>query len=322
MNKMPILSIVIPIYNESEYIKRNVESLISNRSKNFEIIYIDNCSSDNTVSIIENFTDNRIKLIQQLQKVSPSQNHIDGIEAAQGDYIFISGGDDFFQNCILDQIIPLLENEILLFCKMNLVHSSAEHMIIDYQNSKELIDKIFQEEEFLPNFMRYINHDTLMHSFVPRKFFKNIKKYSVYSLESFWVWMCIHIFSQNGRHCNYDVLDLAVLNKTQSESSTTRDNSYTSDSNKSVFSRFFFTKSLGSIYNAFIFFWQTKNIYHLFILLFSTRSTSRKKTERGGFYGFGRSGIRIWTLAPVFVLIFSPIMDFAKFVLILKRKSR
>ena len=62
---MPSLSIVIPVFNEDKYIKKNIKSLLSNTSRDFEIIVFDNCSDDNTLNILDSFNDARLKVIKQ-----------------------------------------------------------------------------------------------------------------------------------------------------------------------------------------------------------------------------------------------------------------
>ena len=62
------LSIVIPVFNEDKFIKKNINSLLSNSSRDFEIIIFDNCSDDNTLNILKSFNDARLKITKQPKK--------------------------------------------------------------------------------------------------------------------------------------------------------------------------------------------------------------------------------------------------------------
>ena len=53
-----LISIIVPVYNTESYLKRCVDSLLTQTYNNIEIILIDDCSTDNTFSIIENFIEN------------------------------------------------------------------------------------------------------------------------------------------------------------------------------------------------------------------------------------------------------------------------
>lgn len=57
-----LISIIMPSYNSGEYIRKSIDSVLNQSYKNFELIIIDDCSSDNTVDIITSYQDKRIKL--------------------------------------------------------------------------------------------------------------------------------------------------------------------------------------------------------------------------------------------------------------------
>ena len=321
---MPSLSIVIPVFNEAKFIKKNIESLLSNSSSDIEIIIFDNCSDDNSLDILRSFKDTRLKITKQQKKVSPAKNHIDAIKTAKGSHIFLAGGDDFFHHGIIDDVIPYLKKDEITFCEMELIDNENEDKVIGNQNTRQVIKDIFNEKDFLPNYLGFINHDTLMHSFIPRKFFQNIQYYNSYSIERFWPWMCIHIFSQKERYKNYNYFSFAVLFKRQYlTAKDLKNNSYNLDSEKNLFTKSYIVKSLGSIYNSFIYFLFSKNIRHLFILLFKTRSAKRNSREYGGYYSMGKKGEKLKYLAPLPSLILSPFIDFLRFInLLIQSRKR
>lgn len=66
----PLISIVIPTYNGESYIEETLNNILSSEYKNFEILCVDDLSTDHTYSITEKYTkkDNRIKLLSLPQK--------------------------------------------------------------------------------------------------------------------------------------------------------------------------------------------------------------------------------------------------------------
>ena len=92
----PLMSVVIPMYNAREFIRKSIEHLIHQTYKNLEIIIVDDGSTDGCGDIIQEYAkhDKRIKLITQKNAgVSTASNT--GINAATGEYVSIHDHDDF-----------------------------------------------------------------------------------------------------------------------------------------------------------------------------------------------------------------------------------
>lgn len=94
MNKL--ISVVIPIYNVENYLKRCIDSVINNSYKNLEIILVDDGSTDNSSSICDSYIkkDSRIKVIHKENNGLSSARNT-GIDIASGDYISFIDSDDF-----------------------------------------------------------------------------------------------------------------------------------------------------------------------------------------------------------------------------------
>lgn len=91
------VSIIIPIYNQEEYISECLESAISQDMDNLEILCIDDGSTDNSVGMVRSYMlqDARINLLTQENKgVSQTRNR--GIRCAKGDYVIFCDPDDFY----------------------------------------------------------------------------------------------------------------------------------------------------------------------------------------------------------------------------------
>lgn len=79
---MKKVSVIIPMHNSSKHIIECLESVIKQTYKNLEIIVVDDFSSDNSVELVKNIKDNRIKIIELKENVGAARARNKGIEAA------------------------------------------------------------------------------------------------------------------------------------------------------------------------------------------------------------------------------------------------
>lgn len=107
---MKKVSIIVPIYNEEENLRKCIESLINQTYKELEIILINDGSTDKSKEIIESFKDKRIIAIDKKNTgISDTRNK--GIDKSTGDYIMFVDSDDYLElNCI-ERLIETAEKE-------------------------------------------------------------------------------------------------------------------------------------------------------------------------------------------------------------------
>ncbi|GAB1401869.1 hypothetical protein MASR1M68_07800 [Elusimicrobiota bacterium] len=93
----PKISVIIPVYNGERYIKQCLDSLINQTFQDFEIICINDGSTDNSLGLLQQYSneDKRIKIINR-QNAGPAEARNKGIDIATGDYLSILDCDDFF----------------------------------------------------------------------------------------------------------------------------------------------------------------------------------------------------------------------------------
>jgi glycosyltransferase involved in cell wall biosynthesis len=97
MNKspLPLVSVVIPMFNVGQYIEQCIQSVLAQTFKNFEVICVDDGCTDDTLHKLARFSDPRIKLIQQSNRgLSGARNT--GILASRGMYVALLDADDFW----------------------------------------------------------------------------------------------------------------------------------------------------------------------------------------------------------------------------------
>jgi glycosyltransferase involved in cell wall biosynthesis len=95
INAIPVISVVIPMYNVEKYIEKSINSVLSQTYHHFELILVDDGCSDKTLDIVSSFDDSRIRLIQQINRgLSGARNT--GIDASRGIYVALLDADDYW----------------------------------------------------------------------------------------------------------------------------------------------------------------------------------------------------------------------------------
>ena len=112
MNK-PLISISMPAYNTERYIFDSIQSVVDQTYQNWELLVIDDCSKDNTKSIIQNFSknDHRIKpVFNDINCGTPAKAKNKAMPLIQGDYVAFLDSDDIWLRDKLMKQISLMEN--------------------------------------------------------------------------------------------------------------------------------------------------------------------------------------------------------------------
>jgi glycosyltransferase involved in cell wall biosynthesis len=125
MNNKPIVSIITPTYNHEHYIGKCIESVIGQTFQSWEMIIIDDGSTDNTPEVISQYQDKRLKYIRQNNKGPYRLGEIynEALSLCKGDYIGILEGDDFWPR-------DKLENQVDSFKNPKVVLSHGNYMLI------------------------------------------------------------------------------------------------------------------------------------------------------------------------------------------------
>jgi len=111
-----MVSIITPAYNSGMFIAEMIESVLMQTYKNWELIIVDDCSSDETVEIVKRYTkDSRIKLILLSKNSGPVVARNRAIKEAEGRYIAFLDSDDFWhQDKLMKQLIFMKKKDAAL----------------------------------------------------------------------------------------------------------------------------------------------------------------------------------------------------------------
>ena len=94
MKENPLISVIMSVYNEQEYIEDAVRSILDQTESDFELIIIDDCSTDDTVKIIEGINDERIILVRNEENCGLTKNLNKALAMTRGEFIARMDGDD------------------------------------------------------------------------------------------------------------------------------------------------------------------------------------------------------------------------------------
>ena len=90
----PVVSVIMPIYNCISYIAQAIDSILNQTFTDFELIIIDDCSTDGTAGVVDGYTDKRINFITKPKKTGLVASLNTGLSLAKGQYIARMDGDD------------------------------------------------------------------------------------------------------------------------------------------------------------------------------------------------------------------------------------
>lgn len=127
----PLISVCIPSYNNSSFIAETIRSVLAQTYENFEIIIVDDCSTDNTVEIIKGFNDRRISLFENASNLGMHGNWNKSLSLAKGEFIKLLCGDDLiYPSCLELQLAafqePLNQNVSLVACKRKIITADGK----------------------------------------------------------------------------------------------------------------------------------------------------------------------------------------------------
>ena len=200
----PLVSVVIPNYNHARFLKERIDSVINQTYKNFEIIILDDNSSDNSTNIIKQYESNPkvSKIVYNIENSGSTFKQWEkGIDLAKGDYIWIAESDDSAFPEFLQTLITQLEqfpNAILAFSHSYLINSESKYLKKDlHKNSGNSI--------FLHNGKRFASEVLTMGNYIynasmvvfRRSVYYQIEKESYQQFRScgdwvFWMNACLH----------------------------------------------------------------------------------------------------------------------------------
>lgn len=137
---LPLVSIVMPTYNQAEYLLQAIESVLEQTYHNLELIIVNDGSTDDTSDILGRQEDDRVKILhQENQGASAAMNA--GFRISKGRYLTWLASDNFYRPCFLEKMVAVLEasdHYALAYTSFENVDEGGRH--IDYVLLEEYVD--------------------------------------------------------------------------------------------------------------------------------------------------------------------------------------
>ena len=107
---MATVSVVIPNYNHGLYLRKRIDSVLGQTYQDFEVILLDDCSTDNSRDILKPYAcDERVRIeFNDQNSGTPFKQWNKGVRMARGKYVWIAESDDYADVCFLERMVPLL----------------------------------------------------------------------------------------------------------------------------------------------------------------------------------------------------------------------
>lgn len=219
MSNNPLISIVIPMYNAEAYVIDTINSVLKQSYQGFEIIVVDNCSTDTSRTLVKNIEDSRISLIElDYNSGGPARPRNIGIENAKGDYIAFLDADDVWKK-------NKLESQLLFLKENNIEFTSSDCILIDDEDNEiklGLLSRIyskFTKKKTLCDVMKnnFILTSSVLIKKTLLKKFNEDKKYI--AVEDFDMWLDVlanneDIYKyQNEKLIQYRILEGSISNR-------------------------------------------------------------------------------------------------------------
>jgi glycosyltransferase involved in cell wall biosynthesis len=119
---MPTVSVIVPNYNHANFLRQRIESVLGQTYQDFEVILLDDCSTDESRSILNEYAaDPRVRVeFNEKNSGSTFKQWNKGARLARGEYIWIAESDDYADERLLERLVGVLEAEpevTLAYCR-------------------------------------------------------------------------------------------------------------------------------------------------------------------------------------------------------------
>lgn len=121
-----LVSIIMPSYNTEKYITYSINSVLSQTYTNFELLIIDDCSTDATIDVINNYSDPRIRLLHNPYNSGAAVSRNFGLREAKGKWIAFLDSDDIWSSDKLEKQISFMEKNDYHFSYTNYEEITSE----------------------------------------------------------------------------------------------------------------------------------------------------------------------------------------------------
>lgn len=153
MNNNPLISIICPVYNAANYLKRCVGSIINQSYTNWELVLIDDGSKDESSSICDEFSeeDRRIRVIHKKNEGVSLARQV-GIDNSRGEWVIHIDSDDWVESTMLEEMLSMISDNVdMVISDYYLCNEDGNSKLIeqnDVSNHRELLKSLVKGNVF------------------------------------------------------------------------------------------------------------------------------------------------------------------------------
>jgi glycosyltransferase involved in cell wall biosynthesis len=142
-----LISIVLPVCNGERYLRESIDSVLNQTYRNWELIIVDDCSTDSSAKIAREYTkkDKRIYYYRNENNLRLPRNLNKGFKLARGNYLTWTSDDNRFKSTALEKMYSALKNDIdaqFVFASCRVINSEGspiEYIMVDNKRKKQIV---------------------------------------------------------------------------------------------------------------------------------------------------------------------------------------
>jgi glycosyltransferase involved in cell wall biosynthesis len=227
---MPVISVIVPNFNHAPYLEQRIESILNQTFQDFELILLDDCSTDSSVEVLKRYAEHpklSHLVINEQNSGSTFRQWDKGIALAKGEYVWIAESDDVADPFFLETISKFINNQTdigLAYTQSRLIDSKGN---VTYEPALEKVDPVkkYSGTEFIRKKLLFSNVIWNASMMIFRKsLYENIDKSQFVNMKYCGDWFFYTLISE---HSN--VLEISqVLNnfRVHSQNVSTKAESY------------------------------------------------------------------------------------------------
>lgn len=151
---MTKVSVVVPNYNHSNYLQRRLESIFDQTFQDFEIIFLDDASTDNSVQLFRNLTKGHAvtEILNDTNSGSPFIQWNRGVTKATGEYLWFAESDDWADKNLLSELVNVLDSNPgvgIAYCQSNFIDEQDQVIGSNLEFTKDLVNPLLWNNDFI-----------------------------------------------------------------------------------------------------------------------------------------------------------------------------
>lgn len=156
---MPRVTVLMPTYNVAPWVKEAVDSVLAQTFVDFELLIMDDCSTDQTVNIVRSINDERIRLVINEKNLGLSENLNRGLDLISTEYVARMDGDDIAELQWLEKEVAVLDSHPEIgVCSSGFQRFGFQHTVVRFPESPcdVAVNMLFECSVIVPTFRRFL----------------------------------------------------------------------------------------------------------------------------------------------------------------------